>query len=95
MPTGLKSLLSSEKALFAIALAIAATVLAALGKMTVAEWKEYTLWVLGIYTSGKTIQGAAAALTATKVPGIATSPDAPPAALAATPTDVVGEILGK
>ncbi len=55
----LKNFLGSEKGILALALIIGATVLTALGKMSLAEWQEYTIWIFGIYTGGKAIQGAA------------------------------------
>jgi hypothetical protein len=64
---GIKGLLNSEKALAIFALIVAATVLTALGDMSVAEWKEYTMWLAGIYVSGKTVQGVAAVLADAKM----------------------------
>jgi hypothetical protein len=58
----LKNFLGSEKGILALALIIGATVLTALGKMSLAEWQEYTIWIFGIYTGGKAIQGAASAI---------------------------------
>lgn len=57
----LKDLLSSEKGIFCLALIIAASVLTALGHMTVEQWTAYTQIIAGIYVGGKAIQGAAAA----------------------------------
>lgn len=62
-----KNLVNSEKAVALGLLVIAATVLAAMGLMTVAEWREYTVWLAGIYVSGKTVQGAVAAMAGAKV----------------------------
>ena len=58
----LKNFLGSEKGILALALIIGATVLTALGKMSLVEWQEYTIYIFGIYTAGKAIQGGAAAL---------------------------------
>jgi hypothetical protein len=58
----LKNFLGSEKGILALALIIGATVLTALGKMSLAEWQEYTIWIFGIYTGGKAVQGAASAI---------------------------------
>ena len=60
IPQVVKNFLNSEKGVIALALLIGATVLAAMSKMTVAEWQNYSIWIFGIYTGGKSIQGAAA-----------------------------------
>lgn len=72
----LKSFLNSEKAVASGLLVIAATVLAAVGKITVQEWMDYTEVLLGIYVGGKAIQGTAAAFAARNNPPPA-SPPAP------------------
>jgi hypothetical protein len=59
---GIKALFSSEKAIAAGVLVIISTLFVVLGKMTVAQWNEYTLWALGIYTGGKTVQGVSQAV---------------------------------
>ncbi len=64
----LKSFLNSEKAVASGLLVIAATVLAAVGKITVQEWMDYTEVLLGIYVGGKAIQGTAAAFAARNNP---------------------------
>lgn len=66
MLEGIKALLASEKAIAAGVLAICATVLVAIGVMTVADWQAYTRDVLIVYVSGKTVQGAVALLTEAK-----------------------------
>jgi hypothetical protein len=48
----------SERGLIAVLLIVAATVLASLGKMTFADWREYTLYIFGTYAVAKTITGA-------------------------------------
>jgi len=72
----LKNFLGSEKGILALALLIAATVLTALGKMSLAEWQDYSIWIFGIYTGGKAIQGAASAISGSLKP--ADSSDADP-----------------
>lgn len=62
-----KNLIHSEKAVAVGLLMIAATVLTAMGSMSVAEWREYTTWLAGIYVAGKTIQGGVDALATAKV----------------------------
>ena len=59
----LANFLGSEKAMASFVVFLACTVLAAIGKLSVADWKEMSLWILGIYVGGKTIQGAATSLT--------------------------------
>jgi len=53
----------SERGLIAVLLIIGATVLTALGDMTVAEWREFTVWIFGLYAGAKTITGVAALIT--------------------------------
>ncbi len=62
MSNVLKELASSEKAVVCIVLLVAASVLAALGTMSIADWKQFALWMAGIYVGGKAIQGGAVAL---------------------------------
>lgn len=64
LPTVLRQLFASEKAVASGALVVLATALAGLGKISFAEWQEYTIWCLGIYVGGKTVQGAASLLGA-------------------------------
>lgn len=58
----LKNLLNSEKAVICLGLIIAASVLTGLGHMTIPEWREYTIWIAGIYVGGKALHGSAVAL---------------------------------
>lgn len=62
----LLNLWNSEKGLVGVLLLIGATVLTAIGKMTVHEWTEYTLVVFGIYVGGKTVQGVATTVVEAK-----------------------------
>jgi hypothetical protein len=64
----LTDLWKSERGLIASLLIIAATVLAALGKVTFAEWREYTLYVFGTYAVLKTITGTTAIIKGTTDP---------------------------
>lgn len=74
----LKSFLNSEKAVASGVLVIAATVLVAVGKITVQEWMDYTEVLLGIYVGGKALQGSAAAIAAArKPPEAAAAPEDP------------------
>ena len=59
---GIKALISSEKAIAAGVLVFISTLFVIIGKMTVEQWNEYTLWALGIYVGGKTVQGATQAV---------------------------------
>ncbi len=63
----IKNLVNSEKAVALGLLVIAASVLAALGKMSIDQWISYTEWMAGFYVGGKSIQGAAALLGSSKV----------------------------
>lgn len=62
VPQVIKNFLNSEKGALALVLLIGITVLAAIGKMSLAEWQSMVLWIFGIYTGGKSLQGAAAQL---------------------------------
>ena len=68
----LTDLLKSERGFFALALVIASTVLTGLGQMTVDMWKEFNLYIFGIYVVGKSATGAVALLK-----GGTSEPEAP------------------
>ncbi len=68
LPTVVKQLLGSEKALASGFLLIAATIFAALGRIDAVQWMDYTQVILGIYVGGKAIQGAAATLADRRPP---------------------------
>jgi hypothetical protein len=74
---GIKNLSASEKALVGGSLVIAATVLVALGHMTVGDWQTYTRDVFYGYIGGKTLQGAVGLWASTKKsePVIETKPE--------------------
>jgi hypothetical protein len=55
----IKDLLKSEKAVACGALAIGATVMVFLDRLTADQWMAYTQVIAGIYVGGKAIQGAA------------------------------------
>lgn len=61
------NLLGSEKAIACGLLVAGATVLCAIGKITVEQWMSYTQVLAAIYVGGKAIQGAGAAIGAAKV----------------------------
>jgi hypothetical protein len=71
----LTDLLKSERGFFALVLVIASTVLTSLGQMTVETWKEFNLYIFGIYVVGKSATGAVALFK-----GGALEPEAPVAA---------------
>jgi hypothetical protein len=52
-----KNLLGDEKGLVFVGLIIAATVLTALGKMTVDQWTSFATWAFGIYAGASAIHG--------------------------------------
>lgn len=56
--TAIKDLFGSERGLLGLLLIICCTVLAALDKLTFADWQSYTMWIFGIYVGGKTVTGA-------------------------------------
>lgn len=56
----LTDLFKSERGFFALALVIASTVLTALGQMSIDMWKEFNLYIFGIYVTGKSLTGAVA-----------------------------------
>lgn len=59
----LKSFFNSEKGVFAYLLPmIVISVLVVMGKITVEQYIEYMTYLVGIYTGGKAIQGAGAAI---------------------------------
>ncbi len=71
MLEGFKALLSSEKAIAGGVLIICATVLAAIGLMTVPDWQTYTRDIFLVYVSGKTVQGVASVIAdAKKAPDV-------------------------
>lgn len=62
IPEVVKNFLASEKAVAAGLLVVAATVFVLIGKISFADWQNYTQNLLGIYVAGKTIQGTAAVI---------------------------------
>jgi len=58
----LKNFFSSEKAVFAFLIFLVGSALVIMGRMTVPQYEEFVLWVLGIYTGGKALQGGLAAI---------------------------------
>lgn len=59
----IKSLMNSEKAVASGVLVLASSIMVLTGELTPEQWMSYTQNLLGIYVSGKTIQGVAAAVT--------------------------------
>lgn len=59
---GLLDLTNSERGLAAGMLVIGATVLCALGKMSVDDWRTYTTGIFVIYAGGKTASSVAGIL---------------------------------
>lgn len=49
----------SERGLIALAIIVAATVLAALGRMSIGDWQTFVLGVFIAYAAGKTATGVA------------------------------------
>ncbi len=55
----IKDILNGERGLFALLLVVAATVFVCTGHITFTEWKDFALWVFGVFVAGKTITTAA------------------------------------
>lgn len=62
IPLVIKQLLGSEKAVVALAVLAAVTVLVVVGKITIDEWMAYTQVIVAVYIGGKAVQGAAASI---------------------------------
>jgi hypothetical protein len=58
----IKDLFESERGLMAVVLAVAATVLMVLNRMSIDQWTTFEQWVFGVYVAGKTITGATASI---------------------------------
>lgn len=86
----LTDLWKSERGLIATLLIVAATVLAAMGQMTFAEWREYTLYIFGTYAVTKTVTGTMQIWRGTPDPASSTGVPAPAPAL--EPTVPVSEV---
>jgi hypothetical protein len=59
---GLIGLINSKKAVAGAALVVCSTVLAAMGKLTMDQWTEYTKWIFIVYVGGETANGVAATI---------------------------------
>jgi hypothetical protein len=62
MMQGLLGLLDSKKAFAGGLLVIGATVLCAIGKMTVADWQSYTQTIFMVWAGAETANGVAATI---------------------------------
>jgi hypothetical protein len=60
--TAIQNLLSDGKGLIGLALLLAATVLAALGKMPIADWQTFATWLFGIYAGSSALHGGLSAI---------------------------------
>jgi len=69
IPQILKNLLNSEKAVASALPLIIATVFVFTGKITYQQWMDFAEVITGIYVGGKTIHGAAVAMSAGKAGG--------------------------
>lgn len=77
--TAISDLFKSERGILAVAIIVAATVLAGLGKLTIADWQTFVTGIFITYAAGKTITGTVAILKGQ------TDPATPPVTPAATP----------
>mgnify|MGYP001602711925 CR=1 FL=1 len=88
----LTSLWNSEKGILAVALIIGATVLAALGHMTIEQWTGFSELIFGLYVGGKTLQSGAqaiaTALTPSKVTVVTTPQGSAAESVPVTPSAV-------
>lgn len=66
IPAVVKNFINSEKAVALGMLVIGATVLAAIGTMTIEQWIGYTKWMATLYVGGKTAHGVAAVIASSK-----------------------------
>lgn len=48
----------SERGILAVLLVISATVLASLNRMSIDAWRDFSLYVFGIYATTRTVTGA-------------------------------------
>jgi hypothetical protein len=72
----------SERGLLAVLIIVAASVLAGLDKMAVADWQTFVMGIFIAYAAGKTVTGAVAIMKGT------TDPAPEPAARPATPAEL-------
>lgn len=80
-----KSLLDDGKGLIGLGLIIAATVLTALGNMTIDQWQTFATWIFGIYAGSTALHGGLVALGNRAPAALAVVAPAPaPAATAPT-----------
>lgn len=69
MPQILRNLVSSEKFMYVVLLwCVPMLVFTFMGKVTIEQWREDSLWALGMLLAGKTLQGTAAAIVNGKKP---------------------------
>ena len=67
----------SERGLLAVLIIVAATVLTALSKMSIADWQTFITGIFITYAAGKTVTGAVAILKGTSDPPPAAPTPAP------------------
>src|SRR5574342_316704 len=67
----IKALMGSEKGFMGCLLFVAATIFVIVGKMSVDQWQEYTLWSFGIYAGAKTATSVATTMVNGKVTEVA------------------------
>ncbi len=85
----LSNLWNSEKGLFALALIVGSTVLAALGHMTIDQWIDFSKWIFGIYAVSKTVASGANAVATAITPAKTTVVSTPAGTIAESkPADV-------
>jgi len=75
----IKNLFSNEHGLIMLLLIAGATVLAAVGKMTIDQWTNYSQWIFGIFMGGHAVMSAANSISNGKAAAAAPAAPAAPA----------------
>jgi len=74
---GFTDLIKGERGLFALVLTAASTVLTALGHMTIDAWRDFNLYVYGLFVFGKTATTVTGLIKGTLSPDATTPTPAP------------------
>lgn len=85
----IKDLFESERGLLAVVLAVAATVMFGLGRMTTDQWTTFATWIYTTYAAAKTATGVLAILRPAPAAGASPTVSGPSADPAPAPTLVV------
>lgn len=66
MTDGIKDLLTSERGVFSLLALVAATVLVIIGRLTGADWLDFTKYLVGFLVASKTVTTAVEVATLKK-----------------------------